>query len=422
MLEQVALILTPLVLMIVGLGILWAQAWQASQGLTSRWGPSASFVSAAGCVLVSVGLFAAVGLMTHVFFILAWTVTAVVLVSLLYRYRDVERRSLLWTLMLAAEREIPLETAARAFAEERHDFIGRRTLDLAEYLEAGLPLALALKRARLLSPPAVMLAAELGQQTGNLGGALRQALGQSDDSEGILRSVAERAFYLVFLVFFAFTVLSFLMLKIVPVFQKIFEDFDCGLPVATILLVSVARFFCMYWPLVLLGAAMVLFVVVRSLSYYTGSSPRYLPGLTSMWHRTDRSLVMRWLALAVRQNRPLPDMMRLIAGYLTRRGLRRKMERAIKRLDQGSEWTECLFRAGLILRSEAAVFQSAQRAGNLAWALEEMAESSVRRSVYRFRAVTNLAFPAVFLALGGSVGFIVFGILTPLFHLIQALI
>jgi type II secretory pathway component PulF len=178
----------------------------------------------------------------------------------------------------------------------------------------------------------------------------------------------------------------------------------------------------MYWPLVLLGAAMVLFVVVRSLSYYTGSSPRYLPGLTSMWHRTDRSLVMRWLALAVRQNRPLPDMMRLIAGYLTRRGLRRKMERAIKRLDQGSEWTECLFRAGLILRSEAAVFQSAQRAGNLAWALEEMAESSVRRSVYRFRAVTNLAFPAVFLALGGSVGFIVFGILTPLFHLIQALI
>lgn len=130
---------------------------------------------------------------------------------------------------------------------------------------------------------------------------------------------------------------------------------------------------------------------------------------------------MRWLALAVRQNRPLPDMMRLIAGYLTQRGLRRRLERAIKRLDQGTEWTECLSRAGLIRRSEAAVFQSAQRAGNLAWALEEMAESSVRRSLYRFRALTSVAFPALLLALGGSVAFVVFGILTPLFHLIRSL-
>ena len=45
--------------------------------------------------------------------------------------------------MTAAERGISLEVAVRAFAAERDDRIGRRALDLADYLEAGLPLALA---------------------------------------------------------------------------------------------------------------------------------------------------------------------------------------------------------------------------------------------------------------------------------------
>jgi general secretion pathway protein F len=130
---------------------------------------------------------------------------------------------------------------------------------------------------------------------------------------------------------------------------------------------------------------------------------------------------MRWLALAVRQNRPLPEMMRLIAGYLTRHGLRRKVETAAKRIDQGADWTDCLRQAGLIRPAEAAVFRSAERAGNLAWALEEMSDSSVRRSVYQLRAIVNVVFPAAIIAMGGSVLLVMVGLLTPLFSLIQGL-
>lgn len=421
MFEKVLLVLAPPLMMIAGLGILWAQSQRQARGRAASPGRLAEAVSAIGCVLLVLGLFAAVGLMTHLFFVVAWIATAVVLVSLLYRYRSVERRSLLWMLMLAAERGIPLERAARAFAEERNDYIGRRTLDLAEYLEAGLPLALALKRSRLAFPHGVLLAAELGQQTGNLGSALRQALGQADESEEVLRPAAERAFYLVFLIFFGLIVWSFLMIKIVPAFYKIFQDFAIEVPVATTWLVDISEFFADYWPLVFLAAVFLLIAVVRSLSYYTGYSPRYLPGLSSSWQHADRSVIMRWLARAVRQDRPLPDMMRLISGYLTRRGLRRKLEWAAKRIDRGADWTDSLRKAGLIREAEAAVFRSAERTGNLAWALEEMAQSSARRSVYKLRALVNVVFPAAILTLGGSVLFVVFAMLTPLFQMIQAL-
>jgi type II secretory pathway component PulF len=421
MIERFAILLVPPGMMMVGLAILWAQSRGSLSGPTRHPERLGAVISAAGWVLLLLGLFATVGLMTHAFFLVAWVVTAVVLLSLMYRFQGAERRSLLWMLMLAAQRRIPLETAARAFAQDRHDQIGARALDLAAYLEAGLPLALALKRSRLSFPHAVLLAAELGQQTDNLGNALQQALGSTDDSEVILRSAMERAFYLAFLALFSLAMVAFLMLKIIPAFQKILYDFEFQMPPATMLLVEVARAFTDFWPVLLPLVAILAFALVGWLSYYTGFSSRYLPGLSPTWHRADRSVIMLWLALAVRQNRPIPDMMRLIAGYLTRHRLRRKVEAAARRIDQGADWIECLRQVRLIRTAEVAVFRSAERTGNLAWALEEMSQSSSRRSIYRLRAFINLAFPAAIIAMGGSVLLVMFGILTPLIKMISGL-
>ena len=101
---------------------------------------------------------------------------AVVVVFIARRYFEAERRSLLWVLMAAAERGIPLEAAVSAFEDERDDVIGKRARTLADYLEAGVPLALALQRSRNPVPAAALLAADLGQQTGTLGPALRQVV------------------------------------------------------------------------------------------------------------------------------------------------------------------------------------------------------------------------------------------------------
>ncbi|MHB8897270.1 MAG: type II secretion system F family protein [Thermoguttaceae bacterium] len=421
MLQASLLILIPLGMMAAGLAIVWMQSRTGSGGRALPHHHREAVIAAIAWTLVIVGLFAIVAVLAGPFFIPAWIVLAMILLSLLYRFRSTERRSLLWTLMLAAERNIPLDAAARAFASERRDHIGDRAYDLAEYLEAGLPLALALQRARLHFPQSVLLSAELGQQTGNLGGALRRALGSNDESEQVLRSVAERTFYLASLVLFGAAILTFMMIKIVPALQKILEEFGLEPAPAMKILVGATHFLVQVWPLVALVIAVLVLVLLRGLSYYTGSSPRYMPGIIAGWQRADRSVVMHWLAHAVRQNRPLPEMMRLMAGYLTKRRLRSKLQRAARRVDQGLEWTECLQDAGLIRRPETAVFRAAERTGNLAWALDEMAESHARRAVYRLRAFTNVAFPAAVMVLGSVVLLIAFAMFSPLYSLISGL-
>ena len=421
MLPNFVLALGPPVLMLVGLASLWAKSRLQTRTRGTREGSLTLGLAVLGWTLLLVGLFALVGLMTHVACLFGWLATAGVLVCIRGRDRNLELRALLWNLMIAAERSIPLDAAARAFAAERGGRLGNRAIDLADYLEAGLPLALALQRSGHRCPPAVLLAANLGQQTGQLGPALRQALGRSDEFEVLLRSTTEKLFYLGFLVVFGLGIWTFILLKIMPVFQKIFQEFGLQLPAVTQGIIAASSFAVSSWPLILLLALVVLVFLVGALLYYAGWSPRLLPGLGWLWWRADCAVILRWLATAVRQERPLTEMVRLLAGYFPQRSLRRRLEGSAKRIDHGADWCDCLYQAGVIRRPEQAVFQAAARTGNLAWALDEMADSSVRRSAYRLRAFLNVAFPLVVMLYGGGVFAVAAGVLLPLFSLIQSL-
>jgi type II secretory pathway component PulF len=154
------------------------------------------------------------------------------------------------------------------------------------------------------------------------------------------------------------------------------------------------------------------------LLHYAGLSRRNAPIVGRLCRRPDNALIMRWLAIAVRQERPIGEIVRLLAGSFPQPAVRAKLQRAARRIDQGADWRESLRRERLIDRLEAAVFQSAERVGNLAWALDEMADSCARRAAYRMRARLNVAFPVVVLAFGGCVFLILAGILMPLFSLI----
>jgi type II secretory pathway component PulF len=373
-----------------------------------------------GWVLFIVGLMAVTAIMSGVFFLFVWLAAGIVLISIISRYWDTERESLLWALMVAAERGIPLETAARAFGEERNDLVGVRARQLADYLEAGVPLALALQRTQFRVPPATMLAADLGQQTGRLAATLRQAVVQEDDFELTFRSMLEKIFYLGFLVFFNVLTLGFLMVKIIPVLQKIIEEFQMGAPPGdTQVLVFFSEFWLRYGVFFAPLLMFLLLLLLGGVLYYMGLLPHRFPLLRRLWWRVDCAWVMRWLANGIRQKRPLVETMRLLAGYFPQPQMRTRLAWAANRIDMGADWCDSLRQAGIIRNAEYGVFKTAERVGNLEWALDEMAEGSVRRMACRLRAYISIAFPLVILLIGVCVLYIERGVLMPLVSIIR---
>jgi len=69
-----------------------------------------------------------------------------------------------------------------------------------------------------------------------------------------------------------------------------------------------------------------------------------------------------------------------------------------------------------------ALLRTAQRAGNLDWALKEMAEANRRRLAYRLQVVGQLTFPPVIVAFGLLVAVVGAAVLSDLATLIWRLV
>ncbi len=130
---------------------------------------------------------------------------------------------------------------------------------------------------------------------------------------------------------------------------------------------------------------------------------------------------MRGLALAVRRGVPLPEAMRMIAEEFPMRIVGRRLLIAAEKAAAGVDWISALRKEGLINRTDAALLAAASRVGNLDWALEEIAESTMRRQVYWLQSVVSVLFPFTLLAVGMVVCFFVVGLFLPLISLIQGL-
>ena len=73
------------------------------------------------------------------------------------------------------------------------------------------------------------------------------------------------------------------------------------------------------------------------------------------------------------------------------------------------------------LEADRAVLAAAQRAGNLAWALREMADGMRRRVAYRLQAWIQILFPTAVVSLALVVMFFWAAFFLPLIALIQRL-
>jgi type II secretory pathway component PulF len=346
-------------------------------------------------------------------------VAGLIVVGLVYfKYMGTERRALLWGLATAAEKGIPLEEAARAFADERSVQVGVRVTRLADLLESGVPLPTALAMSRNPLPSDALLAARLGVETGQMGPALRMSIRHNDYFERIMREVMAKYFYVTAILIAGVGIVNFLMLKIVPVWVKMFEEFELELPSLTQLNVALAED---AMPAIFLVYPVLLVMLLVGVSYYVRWSRYELPLFNRLWLRCDGALVMRALALAVRQQRPLGAAIYMLAQQYPYPSVGKRLSRASAQIDNGVNWCEALHAVGLLTWPDAALIKAAERVGNLPWALEELSESALRRLAYRLRVLVSIGFPLVILLCGLLVFMIVVGMFLPLISMIQAL-
>ena len=344
-----------------------------------------------------------------------------ILAMVVAKYREGERRALLWTLSVAAERGLPLAASARAFASRRCDEIARRAWRLADILDEGVPLHDALKKTGNRLPPDAAMMVGLGAAPQVTAEALRASADSGALSDDAWRPIFEKTLYLLFVATMCVVVTTFLMVSVIPTFKQIFLDFGTTLPGLTLGVISIANWFAQYWYLFL---PLVLYLVVVYLvaAFFYAQGRVWIPWpFGYLFGRSDNPTILRGLAVCVEQQMPMDEAFRRMSSHHPNRRVAKRLKDAAGTTRVGKDWCESLLDQRIITQAESAVLKSATRAGNLSWALRELSDAATRRAVYRARTLLSIAAPGCLLLIAIPVGVITLGCFIPLVSLIQNL-
>jgi type II secretory pathway component PulF len=332
-----------------------------------------------------------------------------------------KQQGFLWMLAMAAEKKIPLAPAVEAYAEEVGGYFGNRADEFAILLNDGVPLPEAIRRVPLLVARQHLPIICTAFEGGTLEKGLREAASAQEARQDLWGSLAAKFLYIAFMLWTGTGVLTFVMIKIVPAYEKIFKDFGTHLPPITIHLMGVSRWFLNYW---YVGFPLyVIFLVLcgYSLMKYLGVAFFELPGVGWLMRRKHTAAIMDSLAMTVEQRRTIDAGVRTLSQTYPSGSVRVKLSLALAEILSGAPWGESLRRRGLIRQSDAAVLLAAERAGNLSWALRELADSNRRRLTNRLSVLVQTMFPPVVLCFGAMVMFIVVALFMPLIALIRSM-
>ena len=378
----------------------------------------AALAFAALCGLLLSILFPLVGL---ILFGLVMMVGSVI--YSLIRWRESRRQSTLWALALAAEQGIPLSGTLESLAGDDIGEYSQKLRRLARLMDAGAPLPDAINLTPGVLPRGTALFIRGGWEANRLAPALRETAAGVALRRPLQFMVGARLSYFLFL-FVAIQVISwFLLYFIMPKFEAIFFDFGVDLPAVTVFVVRASHFAASaqgapFLLLAIVAEAFLLMLVPLALARGWQDG---IPILDRFFPSRHGAKILRFLAWVVEAERPLSGGVASLARYYPSRWVRGRLELVLEDLVRGVPCWEALEKRKLIRPADHTLLDSADRVGNLGWAMRQLADANERRFEYRLRIGLHAVSDVVVLVLGGVALLIAVAYFSPLVTLLTKL-
>jgi type II secretory pathway component PulF len=345
-------------------------------------------------------------------------------VELVVARRQARRESAWRLLLMAMAGGQPLAESLRYHESRFRGIVGRWYRRLIADLEHGAPLLEAVWANRAALPREAPVYASLLTSSG----APRQTAARISETEvdpvlDVRQHIYQRIAYLATIVLLTATVLSFVMIKIVPSFQEIFADFGLELPKLTLAFISFSETFGPVFgiPMVMAYVAIVMGGVIVGFLYLV-DVPALQPVLDYIGFSHHRALLLRLLAASIEQGVPLGKAFSQLQdrrfGYPSPL-VRSRLNQTSARIDAGHEWTEAMRRSSLVSATDAALLRTAQDVGNLPWAMRMLAERKLRLMSFRWSVIETIAFSAIILLIGMFVAWYAIAMFIPLIDLVN---
>jgi len=332
---------------------------------------------------------------------------------------------LLLVLAMAIRHGRPIGPELRAFMECCRGSLRSRLRMLGDHLEDGCSLGEALQLVPSLMPRWMVAEIRSAEESGTLAETLPRLVKQHTE---LLVHDHTRASYAGWLSYglayggVATLIVSFLMIWIVPKFKAIFRDFRTELPGTSMAVIQVADVMTEYWflvaPLFPLGMWTIIELMRAEL---TGGKSLHWPWLHRFYLALDAPDVLRHLSATVKHGRLLPDALTALSRFHFRASVARALAKVAVATTHGADVFEELRAQRFLSTHDLTFLTTARQAGNLEWALNELADLRERRVAYRQRVLCEFLRP-VPVVIGGLIAlFIALAFFMPIVKLVNDL-
>jgi type II secretory pathway component PulF len=305
------------------------------------------------------------------------------------------------------------------FWHRRHSF-DRKVGDVAYLLAQGATVPEALGSVRGVASRETILAAAIGQTTGQMAQAFRRV--QRKDGANLWAEMIPRLFYPLLLLIFLSGIMTFWMIYLLPKLERIYKDMSRALPDPRLpdLTTAVAR----WWPIASASAwGLVMLLATVAILVSTNSTVRWtLPVVGRFYRLNVQGRLLQMLGILLEVGKPAPEALTLLteSGYFAPE-VQSRLGEARQGVERGEPLAQSLRQQGLLPAAMVSLVQSAQRLRNLPAILEELGDSLVRRAVRIVSLASMVLTPVTALVFGVAVVLLALCMFLPLIKLIEGL-
>lgn len=318
---------------------------------------------------------------------------------------------------------LPIDEALGALSEQAENDRQRAlTVALRARVMEGASLAQAMAEFPDSFPDIFRATVAAGEQSGRLETVLDKLADYAEARDALTQKILAALAYPLLLSLVAVVVVMGLLTWVVPQIVGVFQNLHQTLPLATRALIALSAFLRSWgWliALVLIALAIAARIALRreTLRWRWHALLLRLPLVGRLVRAANTARATRTLALLADSAVPLLDALGIAAQVVSNLPMRDALKRAAFKVREGSAFSRALGESGQFPPVALRLIASGERSGQLPRMLGEAAAAQQRELDRWLTALTAVLGPAVILAVGAMVLFIVLAILLPIFNL-----
>jgi type IV pilus assembly protein PilC len=288
-------------------------------------------------------------------------------------------------------------------------------------VEAGLPLSDALGRHPKVFGPLFVSMIRAGETGGMLEESLLRIADQLEKEDGLRRQVRAAMMYPAVVVSFASVVMLALVGFIVPVFAKIFEDFDGELPGLTKLTVGASHFLTGRWYLCMAvaGGTVWAFLTWKKSDWGSPQWDRFkLRVPLKIGDTVQKIALARWsrtFSALISSGVPILSAIEITGKTAGNAMVERAMADVTESVKRGGTIAAPLKNIPVFPAMVVDMIAVGEETGALDTMLTKVADFYETEVEAAVKAITSILEPAMIIVVGGMVGFIVISMYLPMF-------